>query len=144
MTDIHLREFVFPDDYPSVLALWKTAGRGIHVGPSDEPKEIQKKLHHDPDLFLVAEADGKAIGTVIGGFDGRRGLIYHLAVDAAYRQHGIGRLMMDEIEHRLKAKGCLKCYLMVAADNDNAIQFYEGQGWVRLEKVAIYTYSKEL
>ena len=144
MTNIQLREFNFPDDYPSTLELWKTAGRGIHVGPSDTLKEIQKKLQHDPDLFLVAEADGKAIGTVIGGFDGRRGLIYHLAVDARYRQQGIGRLLMTEIERRLKIKGCLKCYLMVAADNNNAIRFYEGRGWTRLEKVDIFTYSKEL
>ena len=92
---------------------------------SDEPEEIQKKLQRDPDLFLVAESRGRLVGTIIGGFDGRRGLIYHLAVDAAFRQHGIGSLLMDEVERRLKAKGCLKCYLMVAVDNDDAMRFYE-------------------
>ncbi len=114
---VQLREFRFPEDYPAARFLWENAGSGIHVRRSDEPEEIQKKLQRDPDLFLVAEADGKLIGTVIGGFDGRRGLIYHLAVDATFRQHGIGSLLMDEVERRLKAKGCLKCYLMVAEDN---------------------------
>jgi len=141
MTDIHVREFSFPDDYSSALALWEIAGQGIHVGRSDESEEIQKKLQRDPDLFLVAEADGKMIGTVIGGFDGRRGLIYHLAVETAYRQHGIGKMLMDEIEHRLKAKGCLRCYLMVVADNQNAMHFYETHGWERMDTV--YTYAKD-
>ncbi len=81
------------------------------------------------------------IGTVIGGFDGRRGIIYHLAVEANFRQHGIGALLMDEVERRLKAKGCLKCYLMVTAENDNAMRFYEQRGWERMD--SIYTYCKE-
>jgi ribosomal protein S18 acetylase RimI-like enzyme len=141
MADIRLREFHFPEDYPAARSLWESAGSGIHVRSSDEPEEIQKKLQRDPDLFLVAEAEGKVVGTVIGGFDGRRGLIYHLAVSAASRQHGIGSLLMDEVERRLKAKGCLKCYLMVTAENDNAMRFYEGRGWERMD--AVYTYCKE-
>jgi len=141
MPDIRLREFRFPEDYPSARFLWENAGSGIHVRRSDEPAEIQKKLQRDPDLFLVAEAEGRMIGTVIGGFDGRRGIIYHLAVEANFRQHGIGALLMDEVERRLKAKGCLKCYLMVTAENDNAMRFYEQRGWERMD--SIYTYCKE-
>ena len=55
------------------------------------------------------------VGTVIGGFDGRRGLIYHLAVEPGFRKRGIGSLLMEEVERRLKGKGCLRCYLMVTA-----------------------------
>jgi ribosomal protein S18 acetylase RimI-like enzyme len=142
VAEIHLREFHYPEDYPAARNLWENAGSGIHVRRSDEPDEIQKKLQRDPDLFLVAEINGKLIGTVVGGFDGRRGLIYHLAVDMAFRQHGIGSLLMDEVENRLKAKGCLKCYLMVAVDNDNAMRFYEARNWERMD--TIYTYGKEL
>ena len=142
MNDMRLREFTYPDDYAAALDLWNNAGPGIHVRRSDEPQEIHKKLQRDPDLFLVAEADGKIIGTVIGGFDGRRGLIYHLAVKAEFRQHGVGQMLMDEVERRLKAKGCLRCYLMVTADNDNAIRFYEVHGWEQME--SILTYAKDL
>ena len=138
---VQVREFHFPEDYPSARFLWENAGSGIHVRRSDEPEEIQKKLQRDPDLFLVAEAEGKMIGTVIGGFDGRRGIVYHLAVDADFRQHGVGSLLMDEVERRLKAKGCLKCYLMVTAENETAMRFYEKRGWEPMD--AIYTYSKE-
>jgi hypothetical protein len=77
---IEIRTFSFPQDYPAVITLWETAGPGVHVGRSDAPDEIRKKLARDPDLFLLAEEDGKLVGSVIGGFDGRRGIVYHLAV----------------------------------------------------------------
>ena len=137
-----MREFRFPEDYPAARSLWENAGSGIQLRRSDEPEEIQKKLQRDPDLFLVAESNGKMIGTVIGGFDGRRGLIYHLAVDAAFRQQGIGSLLMNEVERRLKAKGCLKCYLLVTADNEAAMRFYEARQWERMDTV--YTFTKTL
>ena len=139
---VRLREFQFPQDYAGARLLWENAGSGIHIRRSDEPGEIQKKLQRDPDLFLVAEAGDMLIGTVIGGFDGRRGMIYHLAVEAAYRQQGIGGLLMDELERRLKAKGCLKCYLMVTVENDHAMRFYERRGWESMD--TIRTYTKEL
>ena len=139
---IHLREFQYPRDYPAVRFLWDTAGPGIHVRRSDEPEEILKKLQRDPDLFLVAEARDRIVGTVIGGFDGRRGLVYHLAVEAGLRLQGVGSLLMDEVERRLKARGCLKCYLLVAVDNDSAMHFYEKRHWERMD--TIYTYTKEL
>ena len=139
---VKVREFQYPQDYPAVRFLWENAGSGINVRRSDEPEEIQKKLQRDPDLFLVAETHGRVIGIIIGGFDGRRGLIYHLAVEITFRQKGVGGLLMDEVERRLKAKGCLKCYLMVTVENDNAMRFYERRNWERMD--TIYTYTKEL
>jgi ribosomal protein S18 acetylase RimI-like enzyme len=139
MTDIRLREFRFPEDYAAARFLWENAGSGINLRQSDQPAEIRKKLQHDPDLFLVAETNGKLIGTVIGGFDGRRGLIYHLAVEASFRQQGVGSLLMDEVERRLKAKGCLKCYLLVTVENENAMRFYESRQWERMDTVLTYT-----
>jgi ribosomal protein S18 acetylase RimI-like enzyme len=131
---IRLREFTL-DDYDAVYALWQNAGPGVGIGRSDTREEIAKKLKRDPGLFLVA-TDGdnpstslRIIGTVIGGFDGRRGLIYHLAVEESYRKRGIGKMLMDEIERRLVAKGCLRCYLLVKDDARDVVEFYRGQGW---------------
>jgi ribosomal protein S18 acetylase RimI-like enzyme len=136
-----LRQFEFPTDYPQVLALWENAGPGVHVRRSDQPEEIAKKLQRDPDLFLVAEVDGQIIGSVVGGFDGRRGIVYHLAVAEAYRQQGIGVALMGELERRMAAKGCIRCYLLVTKDNDNAIRFYEKSGWERMD---LDIYGKDL
>lgn len=116
--------------------------RGVRVGRSDTSAELEKKIARDPDLFLVAEADGRIIGSVIGGFDGRRGLIYHLAVAASFRGQGIGSLLMDEVEARLRAKGCLKCYLLVTVDNSEAEAYYQRRGWQPMDTVLLY--GKEL
>jgi ribosomal protein S18 acetylase RimI-like enzyme len=128
-----LREYCHPNDYPAAIQLWKTAGPGVRAGRSDTPAEVAKKLERDPDLFLVAEADGRLIGTVIGGFDGRRGLVYHLAVAADCRAAGVGSALMDELERRLRAKGCLRCYLLVTSDNQGVISYYEHRDWKPME-----------
>lgn len=104
--------------------------------------EIEKKIARDPDLFLVAELDGSIIGSVIGGFDGRRGLIYHLAVADSFRGTGIGSCLMEEVESRLRTKGCLKCYLLVTDDNPEAEVFYQHRGWQHMDHVHLY--GKEL
>ncbi len=118
-----IREFVLDRDYATALALWRACGPGVRVGMSDTRDEIAKKLARDPDLFLVAEEGGQMLGTVIGGFDGRRGMVYHLAVAEAWRGRGLGRALMAELEARLKAKGCKKYYLLVTADNRPVIDF---------------------
>lgn len=124
-----IREFRYPQDYPAVRALWEAMEKGVKVGRSDASDEIAKKVARDPDLFLVAENEGRIVGSVIGGYDGRRGLLYHLAVARNARQQGLGGRLLDEIEARLRAKGCLKCYLMVTLDNPEVEEFYKKRGW---------------
>ena len=139
---VQIREFRFPADYEQVFELWQRIEKGVHVGRSDTHAEIGKKLTRDPDLFLVAESNGKIIGAVMGGFDGRRGLIYHLAVDSPFRGQGIGSDLMDEVESRLRAKGCLKCYLLVTLDNIEVADYYMQRGWQHMDQVQLY--GKEL
>jgi len=141
-TSVHIREFQSPADYEQVYQLWGTIEKGVHIGRSDTQSEIQKKISRDPDLFLIAESDGRVIGSVIGGFDGRRGLIYHLAVSAEFRGRGIGSRLMEELESRLRAKGCLKCYLLVTDDNFEAEEYYRRRGWQHMD--SIHLYGKEL
>ena len=112
------------------------------MGRSDTLAEIGKKLERDADLFLVAESAGNIVGSVIGGFDGRRGLIYHLAVASSFRGQGIGSQLMDTVESRLRAKGCLKCYLLVTSDNPEAERYYRQRGWKPMDSVHLF--GKEL
>ena len=135
---MQIREFRFPEDYPQVEILWASMVKGVNLGRSDTPEEIQKKIAQDPGLFIVAEENGQIIGTVIGGFDGRRGLIYHLAVTASFRGQGVGSRLMDEIEARLCAEGCIRCYLLVTTDNNEAMRYYEKRGWERMDWVVPY------
>lgn len=124
-----VREFDFEKDYDHVLNLWQNIEAGMAVGPSDAPEEIKKKLQRDPDLFLVAEQREQIIGTIVGGFDGRRGMVYHLAVRNEFRRQGVGQALLVKVEERLKTKGCIKCLLVVLNDNVDARYFYEECGW---------------
>lgn len=138
---MQIRTFEFERDLETVLDLWAKSEQGIHLGRSDEPQEILKKIKRDPDLFLIAEDEGSIIGAVMGGFDGRRGKIYHLAVDSHYRKKGIGRALMEELEQRLRSKGCLKYYLLVKEGNQEAMAFYKQMGCSVMD---LYILGKEL
>ncbi|MFN8413003.1 MAG: GNAT family acetyltransferase [Anaerolineales bacterium] len=141
MFEFDIREFHLLEDYDSAVKLWASMEVGITVGRSDTLEEIEKKIKRDPDLFLIAEVNGKLVGTIIGGYDGRRGMIYHLAVDKEFRKQGIGARLISEVEHRLRNKGCLKCYLLVTAENTEAMKFYEQQGWRNMKED--YIFGKE-
>jgi len=142
VASVQIREFRFPADYENVYKLWETIEKGVRVSRSDSRDEIEKKIARDPDLFLVAESDGLIVGSVIGGFDGRRGLVYHFAVASEFRGMGTGSRLMDELESRLRSKGCLKCYLLVASDNPEVEPYYQHHGWKRMDDVHIF--GKEL
>jgi len=141
MPDYRLREFDLERDYEAALALWSNSGPGIAVSHSDTREALTLKLRRDPDLFLVAETGGELIGSVIGGWDGRRGIVYHLAVSKAYRRQGIARMLMEELEKRLKVRGCRRMWLMVHHDNVDVIAFYESLGW---EKIPVQSMGKRL
>jgi ribosomal protein S18 acetylase RimI-like enzyme len=125
---MRLREFDLDRDYEAVIALW-SASPGVHVGPSDTRAALALKLTRDPDLFLVAEDSNRIVGVVLGGFDGRRGFVYHLAVEATFQRQKVASRLMDELERRLAAKGCKKSYLLVVPDNASALAFYHQRGW---------------
>jgi ribosomal protein S18 acetylase RimI-like enzyme len=125
---VQIKTFEFDKHFGAVLALWEASGPGIRISPSDSSEKIKHKLERDPDLFLVAEEDGEVIGAVLGGYDGRRGIVYHLAVQREWQNRGVGRSLMRELETRLRDKGCIKYYLLVTKDNPEAVAFYEHIG----------------
>jgi ribosomal protein S18 acetylase RimI-like enzyme len=65
-------------------------------------------------------------------------MIYHLAVHQSARKQGVGALLLNEVEERLRAKGCLKSYLLVKVDNESAMDFYKRRGWKDMNEVRIF------
>lgn len=138
---LRIRPFEFEKDLNPVIELWSHAGPGIQLSQSDQPNEIKKKIKRDPDLFLVADLGEVIVGAVLGGYDGRRGIVYHLAVVPEYREHGVGKMLMQDLEKRLQLKGCLKYYLLVTRQNKEALDFYEKIG---CQVMDMYLLGKEL
>ncbi|MBD3165686.1 GNAT family acetyltransferase [bacterium] len=115
------------DDEQAVIDLWF---RCDLVVPWNNPRlDIQRKLQVDPELLLVGLEGNTLVATVMGGYEGHRGWINYLAVDPRRRRCGYGRLMMDEIESRLAARGCPKINLQVRANNRDVVAFYEAIGY---------------
>ena len=115
------------EDRPETIALWKRCG--LVVPQNDPNKDIDRKIKVNPELFLVGKLNGKIVASVMGGYEGHRGWINYLAVDPDCRLLGYGRLMMDEIERRLKSMGCPKINLQVRETNSAVIEFYEAIGF---------------
>jgi ribosomal protein S18 acetylase RimI-like enzyme len=116
-----------PGDETSVVQLWTDCG--LVVPWNDPHRDIQRKLNVQPEMFLVACADGEIVATVMAGYDGHRGWINYLAVHPKHQRTGIGKRMMDEAEIRLRAAGCPKINLQVRSTNTNVIEFYKRIGF---------------
>ncbi|KFK96901.1 MULTISPECIES: GNAT family acetyltransferase [unclassified Serratia (in: enterobacteria)] len=115
------------DDFEEVITLWE---RCDLLRPWNDPEmDIERKLNHDPELFLVAEVGGEVVGSVMGGYDGHRGSAYYLGVHPDYRGRGIANALINRLEKKLIARGCPKIQLMVREDNDTVIEMYEKLGY---------------
>ena len=117
------------DDYAVVHVLWQRGD--LWMRPSDGPEATLLKLSRDPGLFLVARsADGRVVGTVMGGWDGRRAYVYHLAVAPERRRQGIADALMDELEERFRALGALKAKLQILVENESSKAFFAHRGYL--------------
>jgi ribosomal protein S18 acetylase RimI-like enzyme len=124
---ISTRDFVI-DDYDEAVAVWNLA-EGVEVAEGDSKEEIRAYLLRNPGLSRVAEDNGTIVGAVLCGHDGRRGLIYHLAVAPAHHGKGIGKLLVQECVTRLRAAGIVRALILVAGDNAGAHSFWLRVGW---------------
>ena len=111
-----------------VIALWKTvfAYDTAHNRPD---LVIDKKLAVDDDLFFVAIADNRVVGTIMAGYGGHRGWIYSVAVSPSHRRQGIGAQLVAHAERALIAKGSVKINLQIMQGNEAVTAFYASLGF---------------
>jgi ribosomal protein S18 acetylase RimI-like enzyme len=114
-------------DRAEVIALWQACGL---TRPQNDPDtDIELKLAKDPELFLVAEDQGRVVGSVMGGWDGHRGHVNYLGVHPGRQRQGLGKALMQALEGRLKALGCPKLNLEVRVGNQAAADLYAYLGY---------------
>ncbi|MCI1636209.1 GNAT family N-acetyltransferase [Bifidobacterium sp.] len=126
---VNIRRMV-PEDYDASYALWsRTPGMHLH-SLNNTYGGISEVILHNPDSSFVAfDESGGIVGTAIGATDGRKGYIYHLAVDEHFRGHGIGTRLVARIRDVLQAKGIEKIGVFIVNDNIQGQQFWGAQGW---------------
>ena len=128
MTDnIKTREFSI-SDYDAALELWQRV-EGLEIAEGDDSEGVAHFLARNPGLSRVATDDAAIIGVVLCGHDGRRGYIYHLAVDPAYQTRGVGRRLMNECLDGLRRAGLKRALILVANDNPRGRKFWRRSGW---------------
>ena len=128
------------EDYQEVYALWTTI-HGFAMRSLDDSKVgVAALLSRNPDLSVVAIADGKIVGSILVGNDGRHGSFYHVCVQEEYRKHGIGKAMVTEAMLRLKADGINKVQLVAFAGNAVGNQFWHAEGWREREDYNTYDF----
>jgi ribosomal protein S18 acetylase RimI-like enzyme len=127
---IDTREFS-ATDYDAAVQIWQRV-EGVEIAEGDDSKGIAEFLARNPGLSRMA-IDGPAIvGVALCGHDGRRGHIYHLAVDPAYQGGGVGKRLLDECLDGLRRAGVQRVIILVAGDNQRGAEFWKRHGWEKI------------
>lgn len=117
------------EDYDKVYQLW-TSTKGMGMRSLDDSFEgIEKFLKRNPTTNYLAQVEDKVIGVILCGHDGRRGYIYHAAVNSDYRGKGIGKKLVNAVIESLKKEEINKVALIVFASNDLGNKFWQSLGF---------------
>ena len=127
--------------YDQVYALWMQI-KGFGIRSIDDSREgIERFLRRNPTTSVVAEKDGKIVGGILCGHDGRRGCFYHVCVDPEYRRHGIGKSMVVFAMEALKKEQINKVSLIAFTKNDIGNAFWNTIGWTKREDLNYYDFT---
>jgi ribosomal protein S18 acetylase RimI-like enzyme len=132
-----IREMVIAD-YDRVNELWSKT-EGMCLSDADSRPNIELYLNRNKGMSFVCTLDGKIIGTILCGHDGRRGYIYHVAVNTEHRGQSIAKKLIKRSLDMLRSEGIAKCHIMVMADNDIGNQFWSYTGWSNRNETLLYS-----
>lgn len=116
------------DDYEEVHTLWMSCS-DMGLNDLDDSRDgVKRFLARNPDTCFVAE-DGRVIGAILVGHDGRRGYVYHTSVDPELRHRNIGTQLVVASISALRALKINKLALVAFSGNENGNLFWERQGF---------------
>ena len=129
------------EDFDQVHALWMSI-KGFGIRSVDDSREgVERFLKRNPNTSVVAEEDGKIVGAILCGHDGRRGCLYHVCVDVNHRMKGIGKAMVVFTMEALKKEGINKVSLIAFTQNDIGNAFWKEIGWTKREDLNYYDFT---
>lgn len=128
------------DDYEEVYALWMSI-KGFAMRSLDDSRDgVARFLKRNPDASVVAVADGKVVGSILCGYDGRRGCLYHVCVREDHRRQGIGKAMVVYCMKALEKEAISKVSLIAFTQNDIGNAFWKEIGWTKREDLNYYDF----
>lgn len=134
---MHIRLMTMKD-YDAVYALWAaTPGIGLHAF-EDSREGIAYYLQRNPATCFVAEEEGAILGVLLGGNDGRRGVLSHMAVRENFRRRGVGDALLTACQESLRAQGIRRCVLLAFLDNGLGNAFWASRGFTQRDDVAYW------
>lgn len=138
-TGIVIREMK-QEDYEEIYKLWNTIN-GFGMRSIDDSREgIERFIKRNPTTSVVAEIDGKIVGTILCGHDGRRGCFYHVCVQKEYRTYGIGKSMALAAMQALQKEHINKVCLIAFKSNEVGNRFWKSVGWNFREDLNYYDF----
>ena len=118
-----------PGDYDRVYDLWMSCKNMGFNNLDDSREGITKYLKRNPSTSFVAERDGRIVGVILAGHDGRRGFIHHACVAEDARRQGLASALLDHALAALKDEGIHKVALLVFNRNEAGNAFWESRGF---------------
>ncbi len=129
------------DDYAEVKDLWMSI-KGFAIRSIDDSYEgVERFLKRNPTTSVVARLNGKVVGAILCGHDGRRGCLYHVCVREEYRRRGIGKAMVTQCMRALKDENISKVSLIAFTTNDVGNSFWKEIGWKRRLDLNYYDFT---
>lgn len=129
-------------DYEEIFEMWQTTTKRA-LSKADEKSQIKRYLERNKGLSQVAVVDGKIVGTVLAGHDGRRGFIHHMAVMPEYRRHHIGQKLAQTAIEKIKAEGIDKTHIFSYQDNKVGQSFWTNFGFEKRDDVFVYSLDSD-
>lgn len=127
-------------DYEQVHSLWMSIKNFAIRSKDDSEEGVIRFLRRNPGISVVAEEDGKIVGAILCGHDGRRGCLYHVCVSEQYRLRGIGKAMVVYCMEALKKEKINKVSLIAFSENDIGNAFWKEIGWTKREDLNYYDF----
>jgi|SRR3989338_4098020 len=125
--DNYLVRNALAEDLAELIELLKLTNLFWEIG--DCVNILSKKLEFDPNSIMVLERDNKIIGMVTTTYDPWASFMWHLAIDPKYQGRGLGHLLADEAEQRLRARGTTSVNGYVLPTNTNSLSFLKKRGF---------------
>jgi len=127
-----------PEDYDKVYRLWLGI-TGFGLRSVDDSREgVERFLKRNPKTSVVAEQNGRIVGAIMCGHDGRTGCFYHVCVAKDYRNHGVGYEMVRFALKALMEEKISKVTLIAFKENELGNAFWQGLGWTKRQDINSY------